>query len=73
MGMREKLHISVESFVDWLANKIPPWTDYWAFMSGRLIKLDKRLWVRPVGVEENWRQFFVKCVLKVTMGILLMS
>ena len=31
----------VVTFVDWLANKSPPWAAYRAFMSGRLIVLDK--------------------------------
>ena len=38
---RKKLCISVEIFVDWLANKNPPWVSYCAFMSGCLIALDK--------------------------------
>ena len=31
------LRTSVEIFLDWLANGIPPWAAYCAFMSGRLI------------------------------------
>ena len=61
---RKKLRISVKYFVDWLANKIPPWADYWAFMSGRLIFCEKKPGVRLVGVGENWVQYFTKCVLK---------
>ena len=60
------LHTSVETFVDWLANGILPWSAYRAFMSGRLIALDKQTGVRPVGVGEMWRHIFSKIVLKVT-------
>ena len=36
-----RLCTRLETFVDWLANGSPPWADYCAFMSGRLITLDK--------------------------------
>ena len=57
---------SVETFVDWLANRSPPWAAYCAFMSGRLILLDKQPGVRPVGVGERWLHLFAKIMLKVT-------
>ena len=38
---------------------------YRAFMSGRLIVIDKHPGVRPVGVGETWRRLFSKIVLKV--------
>ena len=41
---------SVENFSDWLANGIPPWATYHAFMSGRLIALYKNTGVHTVGV-----------------------
>ena len=34
-------------------------------MSGQLVVLDKKPGVSLVGVEETWRQLFVKCVLRV--------
>ena len=37
----KKLCISVEAFVEWMTNQIPPWAAYQAFMSGCLIALDK--------------------------------
>ena len=40
--------------------------EYHAFMSGRLIALEKQPGVHPVGVEETWRRLFDKIVLKVT-------
>ena len=56
----------METFVDWLANGSPPWTAYHAYMSGRLIALDKQTDVHPVGVGEIWRCLFAKIFLKVT-------
>ena len=47
----KKPHISVEYFVDWLANKSPPWSAYKGFMYGLLLVLNKKLGVRPVGVR----------------------
>ena len=57
------LSTSVETFVDWLSNGSPPWAAYCAFMSGRLIALDKQPDVRPVGVGETWRRLFAKFAL----------
>ena len=55
---------SVETFVDWLANERPPWAAYCAFMSVRLIVLDKHPGVRPVGLGETWQHLVAKIVLK---------
>ena len=52
--------------MDWSANGILPWAAYRAFMSGRLIVLDKYPGVRPVGVGETWQHLFAKIVFKVT-------
>ena len=57
---------SLETFIDCLANNIPPWAAYCAFLYGCLITLDKQLGVHPVGVRENWRLIFNKIVIKVT-------
>ena len=58
--------ISVESFVDWIANNNPTWAAYHEFVSGLLIPLEKNTGVLPVDVGETWRRLFSKCVLKVT-------
>ena len=60
-----RLRTSVENFVDWLSDGIPPWAAYRAFMSGHLIALDKNPGVRPVGVGETWRSLFPNIVFKV--------
>ena len=43
-----------------------PWAAYHAFISGRLIALDKQPDVHTVGIGEMWRLLFAKIVLKVT-------
>ena len=62
------LRTSVETFFDWTSNHIPPWTSYSPFMSGRLVALNKRLGICPVGIGENKQHFFAKCMLRV-MGL----
>ena len=67
IGCHRKINcISVEYFVDCLANKNPPWAAYRSFISIGLIVLDKLPGVRPVGVRETWNRNFAKCVLRVT-------
>ena len=56
----------METFFDWLANRSPPWASYCAFMSGRLITIDKQPDVCSVEVGETWRHIFAKIVLKIT-------
>ena len=46
---RKRIRTSVENFVDWLANGIPPWAAYCVFKFGHLIALDKQTGVRLVG------------------------
>ena len=60
---RKKLRISVETFVGWIANSISPWAAYQEFLSGLLFAFDKLPGVRLVGVGENWRRIFSKCML----------
>ena len=60
------LRTSVETFFDWLADGIPPWAAYCAFMSGRLIALDKQPGVQTVDIGEMWRCIFAMIVLKIT-------
>ena len=40
-GEDKSKYISDETFIDWLANQNSPWSDYWVFMSGCLIELNK--------------------------------
>ena len=54
----KRLRTSVETFFDWISNKSLPLAAYCAFMSGRLVALDKQPGVCPVGVGEIWRYIF---------------
>ena len=65
-GDSKRLRTSVENFVDWISNGIPPWAAYRAFISGHLIRLDKQPGLRPVGARETWRRLFFNIVLNVT-------
>ena len=62
----QKRCTSVDFFVNWMANESPPWASYHAFMSGRLITIDRKTGMRPVGVRETCICPFVMCVMKVT-------
>ena len=57
--------ISVEIFVEWLANHNPPWSAYREFLSSRIIVLNKRPGVCLVGVGKTWWHLFDNCVLRV--------
>ena len=63
-----RIRTSVENFVDWLANRSPPWAAYHEFMLGHLIALYKQPGVWPVGVGETWWRLISKIVLKVTVS-----
>ena len=41
---------------EWLSNKVSPFAAYWTLMACRLVTLDKEPGMRPVGIEEIWRQ-----------------
>ena len=57
---------SVKTCVDWLSINSFSWTSYCAFMSGRLIALDKQPGVCLVGVGETWRCLFANILIMVT-------
>ena len=46
----EELRVVVASLADWMSNSSPPWTAHRALMACRLVALDKRPGVRPVGI-----------------------
>ena len=47
-----------------MANSSPPWDDYCALMACRLVALDKRPRVRPVGIGETLRRDLAKLVMR---------
>ena len=65
-GDRKRLRTSVETVIDCLYDKSPPWSAYRAFMYGYLISFDKEPVANKVRVRETWRHLFYKILLKVT-------
>ena len=47
-----------------MANSSPPWAAYLALMACRLVALDKRPGVRPVGIGETLRRALAKLVMR---------
>ena len=47
-----------------MANSYPPWAAYCTLMACRLVALDKRPGVRPVGIGETLRQALAKLVMR---------
>ena len=47
-----------------MANSSRPWSAYCALMACRLVSLDKRTGVQPVGIEETIRRALVKLVMR---------
>ena len=60
----EELRVVVASLADWMANSSPPWAAYRALMACRLVALDKRPGLRPVGIGEMLRQALAKLVMR---------
>ena len=60
----EELRVVVASLADLMANFSPSWAAYRALMSCRLVALDKRAGVRPVGIGETLRRAFTKLVMR---------
>ena len=60
----EEFIVVVTSLVDWVAKSSPPWAAYRALMSCRLMEIDKRPGVRPVGIGEMLRQALAKLVMR---------
>ena len=46
----EEFIIVVANLAHWMANSSPPWASYYDLMACRLVALDKRLGVCPVGI-----------------------
>jgi len=47
-----------------LSNDIHPWVAIRALMSNRLIALDKKQGVRPIGIRQIWRRLMAKTVVR---------
>ena len=64
----EELRVVVASLADWMANSPPPWAAYRALMACRLVALDKRPGVRPMGIGETLRRAIAKLVMRAAGG-----
>ena len=60
----EELRVVVARLAYWMANSSPPWAAYRALMACRLVALDKRPGVRPVGIGETLFRALAKLVLR---------
>ena len=60
----EEFRVVVASLADWLAKSSPLWAAYRALIACRLIALDKRPGVLPVGIGEMLRQPLAKFVTR---------
>ena len=61
----EELRVVFASLAEWMANFSPPWAAYRALMAFRLVALDKRPGVRPMGIGETLHRTFAKLVMRV--------
>ena len=52
MCMLEEIKVIVTNMDDWISNYFPPWSPYCALMACRLVALDNRPGMRPVGIGE---------------------
>ena len=62
--MSEEFRVVVDRLVDWMANSSTPWATYCALMACRLVALDKRPGVRPVGIEETLCRALAKLIMR---------
>ena len=60
----EEFRVVVASLDYWMANSSPPWDAYCALMAYRLVALDKRPGVRPVGIGETLRRALAKLIMR---------
>ena len=62
----EELRVAVAGLNEWMANSSPPWAAYRALMACRLVALNKRPRVRPVGIVETLYRALAKLVMRAT-------
>ena len=62
--MSEELRVAVDRLTDWMANSSPPWDAYCSLIACRLVALDKRPGVCPMGIWEILRRDLAKIVMR---------
>ena len=60
----EELRVVVARLTDWMDNSSLPWAVYRTLMACRLVALDKRPRVRPVGIGETLCRALAKLVMR---------
>ena len=60
----KEFRVVVTRLAEWIANSPPPWAAYRALMACRLVILDKRPRVRPIGIGETLRRALAKIVMR---------
>ena len=58
------LRTELARWTEWWGNDHPPWAAYRALMANRLVPLDKRPGVRPIGIGSIIRRTLAKCLIK---------
>ena len=60
----EELKVFIARLADWMANSSPLWAGYYVIMAWRLVALDKRSDVHPVGIGETLLRSLAKIVIR---------
>ena len=60
----EEFRVVVARMSDWMAKYSLPWAAYFALMAYRLVALDKRPGLRPVGIGETLHRALAKLVTR---------
>ena len=60
----KEFRVIFASLADWMTNSSPHWAAYRALMACRLVALDKRPRVRPMGIEETLCRALTKLVMR---------
>ena len=64
MCVLEEIKDVVTNMDDWISNSSPPWSPYCALMACRLVALNNRPGVRPVGIGEMLRRDLAKIAMR---------
>ena len=64
-GVSKTLCKAVARLTKWLSNDIRPWEAIRALMSNRLIALDKKPGVRPIGIGQIWQRLMAKTMVPI--------
>ena len=62
--LSEEFRVIVSRLAGWMANSSLSLAAYRALMACHLVVLNKRLWVRPVGIGETLRRALAKLIMR---------